>query len=64
MSLVCDDYYNVYDLFDIYDNSIMIIYFKHITHTHDFPLNGYPASGSNPACFTFILAPKINDDAL
>ena len=25
----------------------IILYFKHITDTDDFPLNGYPASGLN-----------------
>ena len=53
--VVCNDYYSLSDVFEIYDNnilprlimiiiSIIIIYFKHITHNDDFPLNGYPAS--------------------
>ena len=51
--VVCNDYYSVCDVFELYDNNIwprliyIILYFKHITCADDFPLNGYTASFPN-----------------
>ena len=39
-------------------NSI-ILYFKQITHTDDFPLNGYPASNNTSCC---VMEARIFDE--